>query len=91
MAVGRTIKCKLGHTWVTTKDGDWYFMEFRDAAGQKIQLRACPMCFTQWVIKNVPTITNYKEPEPHEVLAEVDRGASSSDGSGSRPDATGQP
>lgn len=91
MATGRTIKCKLGHTWVTTKEGDWYFMMFQDAAGNKTYLKSCPICFTQWVNKNVHTITSFKEPEKHEVQPEVDSGEKGSDGSGSRPDATGQP
>ena len=52
----RTLKCPKGHTWQTYKI-EWYFLEFKDAAGQAfVHLRSCPVCFVQWVKKQVPDL-----------------------------------
>ncbi len=49
----RTLKCERGHQWHTYKE-DWYFLEFKDADGQYvIHLRSCPICFVQYIKKNV--------------------------------------
>ncbi len=71
----RTIKCAKGHKWVTTKEGDWFFLKFQDAAGNTLYLRSCPLCFVQWVHKQVPEITSFWEPEkPKETVMDLTAG-----------------
>ena len=51
----RKLKCPKGHVWHTTKT-EWYFLEFKDALGNTIRLKSCPLCFVQYMHKQVSDI-----------------------------------
>jgi len=90
MPEARKLKCPKGHIWYTTKK-EWYFLEFKDALGNTIWLKSCPMCFVQYMHKQVLDIKDEGVKDVQPVLDQVDQRTPSSGGVSGSPDAQGSP